>query len=79
MVRTTVLIPSKLKKKAEKMAASIGISFGELIRVSLNQVLKGESSKNADDPFFLDKEVYTKSKLEDLSLNHDDYLYGKKK
>ena len=35
MKRTTVMLPEDLKLKAEKRAEKMGISLGELIRLSL--------------------------------------------
>lgn len=56
-----------------------GISLGELIRnaiaVNLNQ---SQESGSDDDPLFSDKEIFTGDVPTDLSVHHDDYLYGSK-
>ena len=40
MKRTTIMLPEELKNQAERSAASMGISLGELIRESLEARLK---------------------------------------
>ena len=74
MKRTTVLLPDDLKKKAEKFAHDQGVSFGEIVRESLVQYIKPK--KDNSDILFNDNALYTGNAPSDLSVNHDDYLYG---
>ena len=74
MERSQIMLPTELKAKAKKKAAELGISFGEFIRIALNQFL----SKGPDesDPLFDQGLVYDGDSPDDLSSNHDAYLYG---
>lgn len=74
MKRTTVMLPSGLKSKAERRAKKMGISLGEVIRESLESWLARQEP--ADDPFFSSTAVYTGPVPRDSSANHDKYLYG---
>ena len=74
MKRTTILLPDDLKKKAEKFAYKQGISFGEIVRESLLQYIKPRLENN--DTFFSDNAIYEGDAPVDLSIKHDDYLYG---
>jgi hypothetical protein len=38
-MRTTVVIPEELQKKAKRVAAERGVSFGELVREGLERVV----------------------------------------
>ena len=71
MKRTALMLPEDLKAEAEKAARSQGISFGEIVRLSLRKNL----NRNKVDPFFSDTEVYGGKVPADLSKNHDKYLY----
>lgn len=71
MIRTAIMIPEKLKGRAEKFAQSKGISLGELIRLSLEKNLQNETK----DTFFSDNEIFTGEVPGDLSANPDSYLY----
>ena len=77
--RTTIMLPQSLKVQAAEYARNLGLSLGELIRKSLERVLgdtPGNDSKG--DPLFDSKAVFRGSTPRDLSLKHDDYLYGEK-
>jgi len=74
MKRTTILIPDQLKKRTEKEAERLNISFSEYIRKSLE--LMFQPSKDMEmDPLLADKEVFSEKCKKDLSKHHDDYLY----
>ena len=73
MNRTTVLLSETLKIKAMRLAKLEGISFGQLMRESLEMRLK-ESPKKRDG-FYEDHSVFADKVSHDLSINHDDYLY----
>ena len=76
MKRTTVMLPLDLKIKAEKEAYKLGLSLGELIRISLANHLTQSREGSDRDPFFADNEVFRGYAPADLAENHDLYLYG---
>lgn len=76
MNRTTIMLPFDLKSKALSKAARMGLSLGELIRVSLSAFI--ERGKSSGDTLLSDKGIYQGSTPGDLSENHDAYLYGAK-
>ena len=71
MTRTALMLPEDLKAEAENAARAQGISFGEMVRVSLRKNLDSRKV----DPFFSDAESYNGKTPADLSKNHDKYLY----
>lgn len=73
MERTTIALPTDLKLKALKQARDMGISLGELVREGLKKMLNKKNRKEIS--FFDDTAVYTGPIPEDLSINHDKYLY----
>lgn len=80
MERTTVMLPPDLKMRAERRARDMGISLAELIRESLETMLSGsDKDRPMVDPLFADDAVYAGKTPEDLSVNHDRYLYGDKR
>lgn len=76
MKRTTIMLPEEIKKRAEQISREQGVSLAELIRLSLLMYMKPKTSKNLKDSLLSDSEVYTKPVPEDISENHDKYLYG---
>lgn len=78
MERTTIMLPGDLKLKAERKAEKMGISLGELIRLSLKTQVGKKTDTVEDDPFLSDNAVFSGDVPDDLSLNHDKYLYGDK-
>ena len=77
MKRATVMLPHELKGRARQLAQEMGISLGQLIRKSLEAVLKDEEVLSPRrDPLFSDVGVYQDETPGDISLRHDDYLYG---
>ena len=78
MTRTTVMLPDQLKGRARQLARERGISLGQLIRESLEAALKDDGmSSSRRDPLFSDTGVYRGDEApSDLSLRHDEYLYG---
>jgi hypothetical protein len=78
MKRTTIMLPAKLKARAERRARTQGISLSELIRDSLARALERQARRSADeDPFLADTATFTGGPR-DLARNHDRYLYGDK-
>jgi len=79
--RTTVTLPSQLKQRAVTRAREQGISFGEFVRQAVEKSLttppRGAKRRKTGDPFW-DNLKFFKSGVTDLSVRHDDYLYGRK-
>mgnify|MGYP000371072800 CR=1 FL=1 len=75
MIRSTILLPESLKQKAEQVASSRGISLSELIRRQLAKVTKNLKTWD-DDPIFAESTTWIKETPEDMSSDHDTYLYG---
>lgn len=73
MHRTTILLPLELRKSAEAEARSIGISLGELIRRRLQPT---EQRQKKELPAFFTREIWRDRGPADLSVSHDQYLYG---
>jgi len=76
MHRTTILLPERLKTKANVKANTLGISLGEFIRLSIESNLKSQVREINNDPFIQDDYVFTECNASDCSINHDDYIYG---
>lgn len=79
MHKTTIMLPIELKILAEKEAHRLGISLGEVIRMALKEFTRRTPSKKQRDPLFSTDLVYDGPCESDLSINHDDYLYGIRK
>lgn len=76
MKRTTIMLPEELKLKAEKRANKIGVSLGGFIRLSLEAQLKQRKNISYKDSLFEDNTVFDGNVPDDISVNHDKYLYG---
>lgn len=76
MHRTTIMLPEELRNRAMKKAAEMGVSLGELIRDSLDRLLRPSEHSAGDDPLFSDDAVFTGESPEDLAAEHDRHLYG---
>lgn len=76
MKRTTIMLPAELKMRAERHAYELGVSFGELVRETLQLALEGGMTARTEDPLFTDEAVYEGKTPKDLAERHDDYLYG---
>jgi|CXWL01.1.fsa_nt_gi hypothetical protein len=70
------MLPAELKARALRRAKDKGVSFGSIVRESLELALNEEIS--VVDCFFADSAVYKGKAPSDLSSRHDDYLYGDK-
>ena len=73
MHRTTILLPEKLRRAAEREAHSLGISLAELIRRRLAPAQREESQ---NEPAFFSRRPWAGPGATDLAANHDRYLYG---
>jgi hypothetical protein len=77
MKRTTIMLPPELKERAQRTARERGISFGQLLRESLEETLRRDSKSGfAADPLFADTAVFEGDAPADLAASHDVYLYG---
>jgi hypothetical protein len=80
--RTTIVLPDPLKQRAVARAREQGISFGEFVRRAIENVLtappRGRGRKKTGDPFW-DNLKFHKGGASDISVRHDDYLYGGKR
>jgi hypothetical protein len=75
MKRTTVMLPADLKTRAMRAARAQGISFGELLRRSLEAAVQTPDT-HYEDPVFTDDAVFEGPAPADVSAEHDGYLYG---
>lgn len=76
MNRTTILLPENLKRKVNLKAKIQKLSLGEYIRKSLESSLKMGFDDLKNDPFINDKNIFIDKVETDISLRHDDYIYG---
>jgi hypothetical protein len=79
MQRTTIMLPIDLKERASSLATRLGLSLGELIRQSLEAALRGDAGEIRDDPLFADRAAYDGPAPSNLSVDHDDFLYGRRR
>ena len=78
MHRTTILLPTKLRREAENTARAQGITLSELIRRKLTAATAASSgSRRGQDPLFHPAHLIESEGPADISLRHNDYLYGK--
>jgi hypothetical protein len=78
MERTTVVLPPRLKDLAQARAHSAGISFGEFVRRAIERAIADgpRRRRSRRDPLLDDDAVFDGKVPKDLSIRHDDYLYG---
>ena len=77
MQRTTLMLPSDLKTRAQRRAKEMGISLGQLIRQALeSQLTESRADRRTADPLFADSRVFSGEAPADLAADHDRYLYG---
>lgn len=79
--RTQVYFPLELHRRIEAKAKNESKSLAEIVREAVIQYLEKERDKEVDwenDPFVKSAGFFA-SNVRDLSVNHDYYLYGKKK
>ncbi|MEW6489876.1 MAG: CopG family transcriptional regulator [Thermodesulfobacteriota bacterium] len=75
MHRTTIMLPDDLRNRAVRRAEDMGVSLGELVRVSLDALLS-RPERAQGDPLYADDTVYRGEAPADLSAAHDLHLYG---
>jgi hypothetical protein len=69
------MLPAQLKVRAERHAQELGVSFGELVRETLQSALESGGEPRIEDPLFKDQAVYQAKTPRDLAERHDEYLY----
>ncbi len=77
MDRTTVMLPTELKQKATRRSRELGLSFGEFVRLSLQDELARKYPETTDS-LFGDHAVFEGEAPTNAAENHDDLLYGEK-
>src|SRR5258708_37274467 len=75
MMRTTLMLPEKLKSQAQQEARRQGVSLGQFIRKAVEANLTRSNGKDdAPHPFFDDDFVIADDGPADVAENHDQYL-----
>ena len=73
MHRTPILLPTELRRRADREAKALGISLSELIR----RRLAGDGAAfGTNRPRFFTRQAWTAQGPADTADKHDDYLYG---
>lgn len=78
MIKTTILLPEDLQKRAKLLAKKKGTTLTGLIRKQLEAAVvqdEGAEVERAEDPLFSNWQPSDKIVPSDLSVNHDRYLY----
>jgi hypothetical protein len=70
------MLPLALKRRATSLARQMGVSLSELIRESLEATLRGYQGEVREDSLYGDAAVHRGAAPDDLSEDHDLYLYG---
>ena len=76
MKRTTVMLPADLRRRAFRRAKEQGVSFGVVVRESLDAALPALEWTGSDDPLFADGAIWRGRAPRALAREHDRYLYG---
>jgi hypothetical protein len=75
MMRTTLMLPEKLKSRAKREARRLGVSLGQFIRTAVEGNLKQPKLKvDHPHPFFDDDFVIVDDGPTDVAENHDRYI-----
>lgn len=75
MKRTTVMLPADLRRRAFRRAKEQGVSFGVVVRDSLDAALPALEGIGSDDPLFADGAVWCGRAPHALAREHDRFLY----
>jgi type II secretory pathway component PulJ len=75
MKRTTVMLSADLRRRAFRRAKEQGVSFGVVVRDSLNAALPTLDEAGGDDSLFIDVAVWRGRAPRGLAREHDRYLY----
>ncbi|MGH9656770.1 MAG: hypothetical protein ACRD6B_25320 [Bryobacteraceae bacterium] len=77
-VRTTIVLPEQMKRRAMARAREQRVSFAEFVRRAVESTLakppRGGSGKKTGDRFWDNLEIYNGGPP-DAAARHDDYLY----
>lgn len=76
MHRTTILIPHSLKLEVEKEAERERVTFGEVVRRSLNKYVMGRKGALSRDSLLSSQTRFMDNGSTDMAKRHDAYLYG---
>jgi hypothetical protein len=79
MRRTSFMLPTDLKNRAEQRARRLGISLGEFIRRSILEALDRHGAGVVHDTLLTDDAVFSGEAPADASSRHDEYLYGRER
>ncbi|MFI5197183.1 MAG: hypothetical protein ACHQJD_01065 [Thermoanaerobaculia bacterium] len=74
--RTTVMLSADLRRRAFRRAKEQGVSFGVVVRESLDAALPALERTGDDDPLFADDAVWSGRVPHALAREHDRFLYG---
>jgi hypothetical protein len=75
MKRTTVMLPADLRRRAFRRAKEQGVSFGVVVRDSLDAALPALEGIVGDDSLFADVVVWRGRVPRALARDHDRFLY----
>ncbi|MDL2716336.1 MAG: hypothetical protein PT977_01155 [Acidobacteriota bacterium] len=75
MKRTTVMLPADLRRRAFRRAKEQGVSFGVVVRDSLDAALPALEGVTGDDSLFADGAVWLGRVPRALAREHDRFLY----
>ncbi|HEX5856093.1 MAG TPA: hypothetical protein VFZ57_10780 [Thermoanaerobaculia bacterium] len=75
MRRTTVMLPADLRRRAFRRAKEQGVSFGVVVRESLDAALPAVERGGGGDPLFADGAVWRGRVPRALAREHDRFLY----
>jgi hypothetical protein len=75
MRRTTIMLPADLRRRAFRRARDQGVSFGVVVRESLDAALPALEWIGGDDPLFADGAVWRGRAPRALAREHDRFLY----
>ena len=75
MKRTTVMLPADLRRRAFRRAKEQGVSFGVVVRDSLDAALPASGEVPGEDSLFADGAVWRGRAPRALAREHDRFLY----
>lgn len=77
MKRTTVMLSADLRRRAFRRAKEQGVSFGVVVRESLDAALPAVDGGRGEDPLFADGAVWSARTPRSLAREHDRFLYDR--
>jgi len=77
MLRTTIMLPTALKQRAEARARQLHVSLGEFLRQAVERQLEREElAETGQDPLAGNAYIIHEPSPAQVSENIDRYLYG---